>query len=144
MSQSSENSANATMHHLGDSTSREYFAMMVVSAGQDCHCVGEGGSSERSVTASEPTQHYNGVMQASQVFQEKYRIEREIGRGSFGVVYLAQEIETFAWRAIKVLLPWARGMPAMKHRLKREAKLTRMLQSPNAVRIHDTGETHEG
>ncbi|MDZ4818624.1 MAG: serine/threonine-protein kinase [Planctomycetota bacterium] len=83
-------------------------------------------------------------MQAGQVFQEKYRIEREIGRGSFGVVYLAQEIESFAWRAIKVLLPWARGMPAMKHRLKREAKLTRMLRSPNAVRIHDTGETHEG
>ena len=46
--------------------------------------------------------------------------------------------------AVKVLLPWVRGDEGLRHRLKREARLTRMLTNPHAVRILDLDETPDG
>jgi serine/threonine protein kinase len=83
-------------------------------------------------------------MQAGQVFQERYRIEREVGRGSFGIVYAANELQSGRTVAIKVLLPWVRSDEGLRHRLKREARLTRMLASPHAVRVLDLDETPHG
>ncbi len=74
----------------------------------------------------------------------RYQVGPEIGRGSFGVVYEAKDIETGEQLAIKFLLPWAKDDPATRHRLKREAKLTQMLKSEHAVRIHHVGENEEG
>jgi serine/threonine protein kinase len=46
--------------------------------------------------------------------------------------------------AIKVLLPWVRDDEGLRHRLKREARLTKMLASPHAVRVFDLDETADG
>jgi serine/threonine-protein kinase len=83
-------------------------------------------------------------MQAGQIFRERYRIQREVGRGSFGIVYAADDLQTGQTVAIKVLLPWVRGDEGLRHRLKREARLTRMLTSPHAVRIFELDETPDG
>jgi serine/threonine-protein kinase len=83
-------------------------------------------------------------MQEGQIFQQRYRIGREIGRGSFGIVYIADDLESGGVVAIKVLLPWVRHDEGLRHRLKREAKLTQMLSSPHAVRIRDLDETPDG
>ncbi len=83
-------------------------------------------------------------MQAGQIFQQRYRIEREVGRGSFGIVYAATDLQTGGIVAIKILLPWVRGDAGLRHRLKREARLTRMLATPHAVRILDLDETPDG
>ncbi|HEV3415712.1 MAG TPA: serine/threonine-protein kinase [Pirellulales bacterium] len=83
-------------------------------------------------------------MQAGQVFQERYRIQREVGRGSFGIVYAADDLKSGRKVAIKVLLPWVRGDEALRHRLRREAKLTRLLTSAHAVRIFNLDETPDG
>lgn len=83
-------------------------------------------------------------MQAGQIFQQRYRIQCEVGRGSFGIVYAADDLQTGQTVAVKVLLPWVRGDEGLRHRLKREARLTRMLTNPHAVRIFDLDETPDG
>src|SRR5262245_43561794 len=75
---------------------------------------------------------------------DRYHIEREIGRGSFGVVYLADDLQTHQPRAIKVLLPWAARNEQLGHRLRREARLAGSLASEHAVKIYESGETAEG
>jgi len=82
-------------------------------------------------------------MEPGALLQGRYRIEREIGRGEFGVVYLARDEQQARPVAIKVLLPWAKKNEQLRHRLKREAKLAGMLHSPHAVRIFELLETDE-
>jgi serine/threonine-protein kinase len=74
----------------------------------------------------------------------RYTINREIGRGSFGIVYLADDAHTHEQRAIKVLLPWAARNEQLRHRLRREARLAGSLNGPHAVRIYEAGETEAG
>jgi serine/threonine protein kinase len=82
-------------------------------------------------------------MEPGQLLQNRYRIDREIGRGEFGVVYLAEDVQTASPVAVKVLLPWAKRNEQLRHRLKREAKLAGMLKSEFAVRIQELIETDE-
>ncbi len=83
-------------------------------------------------------------MQDGQIFEQRYRIVREVGRGSYGIVYAAQDLHANQNVAIKVLLPWVRADQDLRHRLQREAKLTRMLVGQHAVRIFDFAETPDG
>lgn len=78
------------------------------------------------------------------LIDDRYRIDREIGKGSFGIVYLVHDLQANEPRAIKVLLPWAARNEQLRHRLRREARLAGNLTSPHAVKIHDLGETERG
>src|SRR5579863_8133489 len=84
------------------------------------------------------------MLQTGTIFQDRYRIQCEVGRGSFGIVYAAEDLQLHQIVAIKVLLPWTRTNESLRHRLKREAKLTRMLKTTHAVRIIDLEETSDG
>lgn len=84
------------------------------------------------------------MLESGVVFQDRYRIQCEVGRGSFGIVYRADDLQHGRPVAIKVLLPWTRSDASLRHRLKREAKLTRMLTSPHAVKILDLDELPDG
>src|SRR5579862_5446704 len=84
------------------------------------------------------------MLQTGVIFQDRYRIQCEVGRGSFGIVYAAEDLQTGQTVAVKVLLPWTRTNESLRHRLKREAKLTRLLKSPHAVRILDLQEIPGG
>lgn len=83
-------------------------------------------------------------MEQGQLIAGRYRIEREIGRGNFGIVYLAEDERIGEPRAIKVLLPWAARNEQLRHRLRREARLAGSLSGPHAVRIYESGETEKG
>src|SRR6187431_638218 len=83
-------------------------------------------------------------MEQGAVIADRYRVGREIGRGSFGIVYLADDLQTGEPRAIKVLLPWAARNEQLRHRLRREARLAGSLTGEHAVRIFESGETAEG
>jgi serine/threonine-protein kinase len=83
-------------------------------------------------------------MEQGDLIGGRYRIQREIGRGSFGVVYLAHDETSGEPRAIKVLLPWAARNEQLRHRLRREARLAGSLTGEHAVRIYESGETAEG
>lgn len=73
-----------------------------------------------------------------------YRVEREIGRGAFGIVYLAREGGSGEPRAVKVLAPSVAKDPELRHRLRREAKLASHLVNPHVVRIYECHEAADG
>lgn len=83
------------------------------------------------------------MLHIGSLFAGRYRIDQEIGRGSFGVVYRAFDVERNYDVAVKVLHPEADADPTLRHRLRREAKLTAEMKSPHCVRILDVAETME-
>src|ERR1700712_5238446 len=71
----------------------------------------------------------------------EYSIERELGRGGMGVVYLAREVRLAREVAIKVLPPSLAESPAMREQFLREAQMAARLSHPNIVPIHRVDET---
>ena len=67
---------------------------------------------------------------------ERYRIERELGRGAMGVVYLATDTRLNRQVAIKRLRDDATN-PEYLQRLKREALLLAQLNHANIVQLYD-------
>jgi eukaryotic-like serine/threonine-protein kinase len=72
-----------------------------------------------------------------------YRIERVLGSGGMGTVYLAQNPELPRRDALKVLSAQLSHDPAFRTRFVREADVAARLQHPNIVSIYSRGETDE-
>jgi serine/threonine protein kinase len=70
----------------------------------------------------------------------QYRIERLLGRGGMGAVYLAHELALDRDVAIKVLPPEHASTPQLRERFKREARTAARLSHPNIVPLHTFGE----
>lgn len=70
----------------------------------------------------------------------EYSLEREIGRGGMGVVYLAREVQLDRDVAIKVLPSHLAINSAARERFIREARTAASLSHPNIVPIHRVGE----
>ena len=68
-----------------------------------------------------------------------YRIQRQIGQGASGQVYLAVQHAIRRSVAIKVLAPTAVGDTAARRRFEREAELAKGLDHPNIVRVYEAG-----
>jgi serine/threonine-protein kinase len=66
----------------------------------------------------------------------RYSLEREIGRGGMGAVYLAGDVALSRRVAIKVLLPQLAADPNMRERFLREARTAAGLFHPNIIPIH--------
>lgn len=67
----------------------------------------------------------------------RYRIERLLGMGGMGVVYLARDIELDIDIALKLLRPELASRPEAFERFRQELLLARQVSSPHVVRIHD-------
>src|SRR5262245_18641548 len=65
----------------------------------------------------------------------EYSLEREIGRGGMGVVYLAREVRLAREVAIKVLPPTL-ATDERREQFIREAQIAARLSHPNIVPIH--------
>src|SRR6185295_641541 len=76
----------------------------------------------------------------------KYEIRDKLGRGSFGVVYLARDPGLERDIAIKVLRPKHLTNPEIVHRFLQEARATARIAHPGIVTIYDCGlvETQQG
>ena len=72
-----------------------------------------------------------------------YSLEREIGRGGMGVVFLAREVELARLVALKVLPLELAAIPGTRERFLREARTAAALSHPNIVPIHRVGEAGE-
>ena len=71
---------------------------------------------------------------------DRYRIERELGRGGMATVYLAHDLKHDRSVALKVLRPeLAHAMGA--DRFLREIRLCARLQHPHILGVHDSGES---
>ncbi len=81
-----------------------------------------------------------------QTLDEKYRIERELGRGGMGTVYLATHVGTGRPVAVKVIAPQFMESSEFVERFRREARAAGRLRHPNVVDVTDFGfsETDNG
>ena len=69
----------------------------------------------------------------------KYRVEEELGRGAYGVVFRAFQEELDRNVALKTLLPQAFLQKDIVSRFRREAQLITRLDHPNIIRLFDYG-----
>lgn len=74
-----------------------------------------------------------------EVLDEKYRIERELGKGGMGAVYLATHLGTDRPVAVKVITPQFMMNDEFVERFRREAKAAGRLTHPNVVNVTDFG-----
>jgi eukaryotic-like serine/threonine-protein kinase len=70
----------------------------------------------------------------------EYSLERELGRGGMGIVYLAREVQLDRYVAIKVLPGELSLRPEFRERFLREARTAAGLSHPHIVPIHRVGE----
>jgi serine/threonine-protein kinase len=76
-----------------------------------------------------------------QIVDGRYRVSRRLGEGGMAYVYLAEELETGADVAVKILTPRLSRDPGSVERLRREAAIAMKLDHPNVCRILRVGET---
>ena len=70
----------------------------------------------------------------------EYSLQRELGRGGMGVVYLARDVQLDRDVAIKVLPPELAAIASARERFLREARTAAGLSHPHIVPIHRVGE----
>ncbi len=71
----------------------------------------------------------------------RYSIERELGRGGMGIVFLARDVALDRPVALKLLPPALAAKPGLRERFIREARTAAKLSQPNIVPIHAVEET---
>jgi serine/threonine protein kinase len=79
-----------------------------------------------------------------QVLDEKYQLERLLGRGGMGAVYLATHLGTERYVALKLITPQFMRNEEFVARFKREARAAGRLRHPNVVDVTDFGFAHAG
>jgi serine/threonine protein kinase len=83
-------------------------------------------------------------VQPGDVIADKYVIERLLGRGGMGVVFVARQDRLDRRVAIKFLLPEAMGSPSAVARFERESRAAAALLSDHVTRVHDVGHLASG
>jgi tetratricopeptide (TPR) repeat protein/predicted Ser/Thr protein kinase len=78
-----------------------------------------------------------------EIFDNRYRIIEEIGRGGMGRVYKAEDTELNITVALKIIRPRYSSDPHFVERFKKEMLTARSISHENVIRIFDLGETHK-
>lgn len=78
-------------------------------------------------------------MDVGQTLDGKYHIERELGRGGMGTVYLATHLGTERPVAVKIIAPQFMERIEFVERFRREARAAGRLRHPNVVNVTDFG-----
>jgi serine/threonine-protein kinase len=78
------------------------------------------------------------------VLADRYRVERVLGQGGFGVVFVAVQTNLDRKVAIKMMLPHAITDNMAVVRFQREIEAAKRLEHPHTVRIFDRGVSPEG
>src|SRR5213075_2086698 len=74
-----------------------------------------------------------------QILDDKYRLERLLGRGGMGAVYLATHLGTERYVALKLIAPQFMRNEEFVERFKRDARAAGRLRHPNVVDVTDFG-----
>src|SRR5436190_13412892 len=74
----------------------------------------------------------------------RYRVQRRLGAGGMGEVYLAEDTELERNVALKIMCPELAKDPNQRKRFRQEAKSASGLVHANVCVIHEVGETDDG
>ncbi len=77
------------------------------------------------------------------VLDEKWRLERKLGEGGMGTVYLAHDLQLDRKVAVKLLSQALVGDKEIVTRFEREARFTASLEHPNIVPVYAVGRLRE-
>src|SRR2546427_6510407 len=80
----------------------------------------------------------------NRVLDDKYRLERLLGQGGMGAVYLATHLGTERYVALKLITPQFMRNAEFVERFKREARAAGRLRHPNVVDVTDFGFAEAG
>src|SRR6056300_1225841 len=81
----------------------------------------------------------SGTPAGAPVINDRYRIERRVGRGGMADVFLARDTLLDRDVAVKVLFPEFAVDPKFVERFRREAQSAASLSHPNIVNVYDWG-----
>ncbi len=73
-----------------------------------------------------------------------YRIERLLGRGGMGTVYLAEDLALGRKVALKLLSPELSGDNSFRERFQLESRLAASIDHPHVIPIYEAGQTDDG
>jgi serine/threonine protein kinase len=76
-------------------------------------------------------------VQPGQTHFGRYLVERQLGEGGMGSVWLVRHLELDTERALKLIISGIAFDPKARARFKREARLMARLAHANAVTVHD-------
>jgi len=86
----------------------------------------------------------DGIPQAGDIIDGKYKVERDLAEGGMGAILLATDLTTNEHVAIKVMLPAAIQIEGAVTRFEREARAAAGILSEHVVRIFHVGELPNG
>ena len=69
-----------------------------------------------------------------------YEVERVVGAGGIGILYLARQLRLNRPVALKLVDPEVASDPVIRERLRREARTVAALEHPNVVPLYEAGE----
>ena len=92
------------------------------------------------MTSPAPTPPSAEFLDLQAALAGEYSLERELGRGGMGIVYLARDVQLDRDVAIKVLPSHLAQSPTSRERFLREARTAARLSHPHIVPIHRVGE----
>ena len=78
-----------------------------------------------------------GEIEPGRILFNRYRVEKKLGEGGMGTVWLVRHLELDALRALKLIVSGIAFDPQARARFKREARVMARLSHPNAVAVHD-------
>jgi serine/threonine-protein kinase len=96
------------------------------------------------MTALEPRESVDGETRLGTLIAGRYRIERVLGEGGMGTVYLAEHTLMQKRVALKVIHPSMSEDAEMRSRFEREAMASSHIDHPNVAAATDFGRTEDG
>ncbi len=96
------------------------------------------GPGTRTVSVTAPSELFSRLQAA---LGSQYRLERELGHGGMGVVFLARDTTLDRPVAVKVVHPDLAIHSSITQRFLAEARMIARLRHPSIVAVHTAGET---
>ena len=104
---------------------------------EDTQAVEQGTNQAPAAPATPPPQQNIEDFKKGDLWMDRFRIDKEIGRGAMGRVMLATDEMVGEPLILKFMHPELTAEESSRERFLREVKYSRKVSHPNVIRIHD-------